>query len=705
MVVTVQCLCAYQEVGVVKSQLYSIDSTVIEKTQQSFDAAMLEGEVSIRNGSALLVGVGGSGKTHVLAAILEEDAPAIRESTPCAKTPVRTVAHCKVEVSDDHFIRITDSHYSDLLVATSERLPQPVTTTTTKAAATLETQIENLPLASSSVAKVDAVRDKNTWCARRTMKREFLRRKQEGLKKKADLNDKEIVDFRDTGGQSMFHETLPVFISNTMFGMVTVKLNEKLDNYPKVEYYIRGERVGEPFDSTFTHLETFRHCMRVVQSTCDPQTCPKIAFVGTHKDRQGECLDEDVKMKEEELRSIIPPILEDNIVTFGDMLLLAVNVKLPGDDDKEIMSMLRRKMMEELRKRKPSRIPLRYVALELAFRRLAKEQSKSVLSKEKCFEIAVTYNFDRESFEAALKYLHGLKLIFYYEEVLPNVVFIDAQALLDKITELVIHSLAQHAKSSRKLLGALKKFVKCGIVTMEILSEFESHYVPNVFRKEDLIVVFIHLKIMAKVGDGEYLMPCLLKRVQGLPRLVPGMSSLIVPALLLYFGPDGPQLGVYCFLLSSLITDAGWELLKEGRYPVQVCRNQAKFKLPGKNPGCVTITDSFSSFFHVAIEPPEDTSDERIHQIYEEVCPIIREAVLTGIRKASLKLNYTNSIPEVAFPCSKHEASGLHPAVISSTGLLTCTSNSRVCCEMTPLHLLWFTNKGIKSEDVCILLV
>ena len=118
---------------------HKLYSTVSEKTQQSFDAAMLEGEVSIRNGSALLVGVGGSGKTHVLAAILKEDVPAIRESTPCAKTPVRTVAYCKVEVSDDRFVRITDSHYSDLLVATSERLPQPVTTTTTKAEAPLET--------------------------------------------------------------------------------------------------------------------------------------------------------------------------------------------------------------------------------------------------------------------------------------------------------------------------------------------------------------------------------------------------------------------------------------------------------------------------------------------------------------------------------------------------------------------------------------
>ena len=91
---------------------------------------------------------------------------------------------------------------------------------------------------------------------------------------------------------------------------------------------------------------------------------------------------------------------------------------------------------------------------------MAKEQRKSVLSKKECFEVAATYSFTQESFEAALKHLHGLKLIFYYEEILPDVVFINAQALLDKMTELVVHSLSLQAKSSSVLLGALKKFVK-----------------------------------------------------------------------------------------------------------------------------------------------------------------------------------------------------------------------------------------------------
>ena len=269
--------------------------------------------MSLRNGSALLLGVGGSGKTHVLAAFLKEDPPSIRESTPCAKKPVRAVAHCKAGVSDDHFVRITDDHYSDMLVATAEKLPQSTNSVAVAKPSTKpETKDDLNSLASSSsssqkettrqssVVKEHASQREETWCVRRAMKRQYLRRMQAGAKK-SDLNDKELLDVEDTGGQPMFHEVLPVFIQNTMFGMLTVKLNEPLDSFPLVEFYINGDCIGEPFKSPFTHFETFRHCMRVIRSTCDRDTCPKIAFVGTHKDVEHKCPQESREMKEKKL--------------------------------------------------------------------------------------------------------------------------------------------------------------------------------------------------------------------------------------------------------------------------------------------------------------------------------------------------------------------------------------------------------------------
>ena len=119
-------------------------------------------------------------------------------------------------------------------------------------------------------------------------------------------------------------------------------------------------------------------------------------------------------------------------------------------------------------------------------------------------------------------------------------------------------------------------------------------------------------------------------------------------------------------------------------------RNRAQFTVPENNPGCVTITDSFSTFFRVGIEFPAEITAEKALEICKKVCPAIRETVLASIRKASRKLNYNNSIPKATFLCSKHEATSLHPASISGTGLLTCTTHPRsVFSEMTKQHELW----------------
>lgn len=678
---------------------------VSQMIQQNFDTAMMEGELWIRNGSLLLLGPGGSGKTHTLALFLEEDSPSIRESTACVKKPVRAiadcgiraVAHCKVGMSNDHFVRITDNQYSDMCVATAEQLLHSSNTINT---ANLNTGVgmHNLsrsltPLSDQDkifkapAVEMNVLQMEEAWCTH-TLKRELQSRMQTGVKK-LDLNNKDMLNISDTGGQPMFHEILPLFIRNTMFGIFTVKLNERLDSYPLVEYYVKGKRIGEPFYSPFTHMETFQHCLRVIHSTCDHHKCPKIAFVGTHKDLEYECAHEKKEVKNQRLHDIIPKKLMDNVLVHEGSLLLAINAKCPGKNDQEVMSFLRDRIANELHTLKPDKIPLRYIALEMAFQRLAKDQRKSILSKEECFKVASTYNFTQTSFETALKYLCELNLIFYYEEILPNVVFIDAQALLDKITELVVYSLSLQPESISGILGTLQKFKKCGIVTMEILSEFKSHFVPKLFMKEELISLLMYLRIMVEVGKGEYLMPCLLKR-ESLPAI--SRSSQVVSSVLFYFGGDGPKLGVYCFLLTYLISDAKWELLEEDSYPVQLSRNRVQFAPPGGNPGCITLTDSFSTFFQVAIEPPEDISADRFHQICKELCPVIRETILTGIRKVSQKLNYKDSNCEAAFPCLKHE--DLHPATISSTGLLTCTTNSRFCSEMSQQHHFWLGCKG-----------
>ena len=371
---------------------------------------------------------------------------------------------------------------------------------------------------------------------------------------------------------------------------------------------------------------------------------------------------------------------------------------------------VRQMMIKELQKLPQQKIPLQYFALENAFLRLAKYQHKAILSKEDCFREAAAYHFTKESFEAALQYLHGLKLIFYYEEVLPEVVFIDAQTILDKITELVEFSLSMQSKPVYELtismdIKEFQEFKAYGIVTLEVLSQFSSHYVPGLFMQQQLVLLLKYLRVIAEVGEGKYLVPCILK-VTAIPHPLPHSAGPSISALLFYFGPNGPKLGVYCCLLASLITEAKWELLTENDRPVQVSRNQVQFRLPGKDPGAITITDSLSTSFHISINFPEDMDTDEALQICNKNCPNIRETILSSVQKVSHKLNYNNSIPEIAFPCSKHLSDDIHPATISSAGFFTCTINpASVYSRLTEQHQIWLGEKVQHDKGMDINLI
>ena len=686
-----------------------------ERAQHNFDEAMKEGGSNFRSGSSFLMGAGGSGKTHVLHAFLKEKPPPVRQSTQCVKNPVRAVAQCKLGVSKEtagetRFTRITDQQYSDMLCESAnhsqlshrdKRSPQPHTR-----------RLEGDEAAVAHISAGDfnvlppvqdvesAVADITKKLEHSGLERELVVRMHAGSKAAGQLDDQDVIDMGDSGGQPTYHEILPVFVSNTMFGMLVVKLNEPLDSHPLVEYYTNGKPIGKPFKSPFTHLQTFRHCMRVLQSTCESGKCPKIAFIGTHKDLEHQCKDEDRAEKERKLLSIIPPNMMDHVIfcdAESQRLIFAINAKCPGDDDQAVLADLRCLMLRELQKLQHVRIPHRYFALEMAFKRFAKYQKKAILSKEECFKEATKFHFTRESFEDALKYLTAHKLVMHYSEVLPEVVFINSQVILDKITELVEHSLTLRAKlptqvqAARSIRGS-REFKLCGIITRDILSQFESGYIPKLFEEDHLILLFKHLLIVAEVGEGKYLMACLLEE-EAIPHPLSLPAPQVAASLLFYFGEDGPKLGVYCCLLSALITEFNWKLLMEGGNPVQLSRNRARFTVPGNHPGFITITDSFTTFFQVEIKIPPSISRAKALEVCEKVCPLIHETVLTGIRKGSRRLNYENSIPNTAFLCSsaEHRDTTLHAATISSSDLLTCTTHpASVFSEMTEEHKIWF---------------
>ena len=99
----------------------------------------------------------------------------------------------------------------------------------------------------------------------------------------------------------------------------------------------------------------------------------------------------------------------------------------------------------------------------------------------------------------------------------------------------------------------IDEFKAYGIITQELLSQFKSHYAPGLFTEKELILLFMYLRVLAEVGSGKYLMPCLLE-VKDIPRPLPHIASKAIPALLFYFGPNGPKLGAVSYTHLTLPT-------------------------------------------------------------------------------------------------------------------------------------------------------
>ena len=695
-----------------------------EKSKELFDEAMTHGYVEARDIKALIFGAAGTGKSHTIALIMDEHPPTVRRSTPCATRPVRAVSRTRAEKRGKKWVRVTHDELSQSIADTSTMLPAnpspavnaqllagasiskvaDTSSTSTFAGASIilkpPTGHQQLTMVSPPSTKgctsASSITHESLSSVSTGAEDELLRRiEMSSYRRYARAFKRDRISLIDTGGQPQFHEVLPIFMQGTSATMFAIRLDESLSDHPLIEYFDDdGQRVGIPYHSAYTNEQILRHCMTVLQSQASQSQeglCPNAIFIGTHKDLEDQC-PESREEKNLKICDMLLPAIQDDIIYCGqDMkeLIFPLNAKTPGPQEREFAEEIRRVIVERSQV-KPKQIPLQWYALELALQKLMLELGRGVFSKVECLAVARRYLFDDESFEEALKYLDNLNILFYYKDVLPDIIFCDSQVLLEKITELVehIHRLKTDPSHYKAVEGKLRQFRDQGIVTLELLRkpEFSKHYVPGVFGPVQLLKLFTKLLIVSQITEEEYLMPCLLPVTEE-----PTLSN-VVPPLVFYF-PDSVLVGVFCALMAYLLSQAKWKLLFQfdghSRSPVKVSRNTFQFTVPGDLPGRVVLTDSFSSYLQVSVQLPKNAPAD----LYSTVCPQIRKTIMAGLHKACHTLHY-DCIFQDAFFCCRHSLSTPipHAAIVdSSRTLMTCTLNpAEVCSILEEQHLLWF---------------
>ena len=410
----------------------------------------------------VMVGIAGSGKTTSLETIMDEKPPAEedRESTPLLKRPVQTeVVYIDEKVKWRKKSPEEKKQYIvSLLRARAQQLGQPsptgnhsasvqsppvqpasstdqssIATRPTKTSATpttaATTASEERPSSAAPSATLDSLLQSSE------MKQEYISLINIPSDSSDTILTETVVYIVDSGGQPEFVEAMTVFLGETSACILIIDLSQSLDEHPTIGYYRRGKPVSKPYKCTRTNEEILKQCMTNMSTFTSKTKGPptKLLFLGTHRDIL--CPTETVAQKNARLLKIIPAKFAEQMIRVdGKTLIFEINALNPDDTDKKVAEKVRSYILEQC-PAKEVELPVRWHALEEKLQSVCEGLGRKVMSRSECWQVAESLGLDEASFDAALDFFHSVSLMFYFREILPAVVFIDPQVMLDKVSE------------------------------------------------------------------------------------------------------------------------------------------------------------------------------------------------------------------------------------------------------------------------------
>ena len=223
---------------------------------------------------------------------------------------------------------------------------------------------------------------------------------------------------------------------------------------------------------------------------------------GTHRDCVKGKLTEALAAVNKELKSIFLPTMEDELIVHcsHDEIIFPVNLLKPDDSDKKVLDQIHQKISDAniVEVAKIPLIPLSFFMFEQDAIKYAKQKEGEgrpvmVLSFDECVQVGVRLKMNSEVVQAALIYFHRHNIFLYFQDVLPNLVFLAPQVPLDFVNAIVAFSfvnaiVAFSYKVKSGALPALKakyvRFCNEGIITEEMLSDHKSLsscFVPGIY--------------------------------------------------------------------------------------------------------------------------------------------------------------------------------------------------------------------------------
>ena len=664
--------------------------------------ALKEGYVSLNIINMLLSGVAGSGKTNLKCLLTDQPPPKRRTSTPCVEKPlrvdIRPVSSSKFKLTGRGWVEISQDKLLSLLAQIIAKHPrkskaQSTGTRVTRVLQEITLSSESnpgpftFPMSDTAVGNAigEAIQSLVIEVAKKLKAIEY--EPEPSIQEGGELFDSTWVYVSDCGGQPQFHDISPLFIRHISVAAVVLRLIDDFSSFPLDEYYKDGRLVGLPHASHMTLGETLKSLIRSIESHCSQEKKPKVMFVGTFLDQLAN-----MTVLEEKNRAILdmlPASTREQVVYNRSLRhpIFALNTLSRGKDTLTMADHIQKAV--EACHSLEIKVPIWWFFLDFNLQALSHQLQRGVLRKHECYLLAVRFGFEYKDLEAALIFFNEVCIAHYYSSILPDIVFVNAQIPLDKISELTEYAIAlRNAETEGAIDGKLMRMAQEGVITLEFLKldHFGKHYVEGIFSPEDMLLIMKELLVIAPIPlvggspfTAEYFMPSLLRSIPPTDLKIHRISSSAVSPIVICFPSGCIRSGVFCCLVVYIIKRLKWRVLLPSGEPVLLAKNCVKLRFPS-HPCTITLIDSFS-YVEVYVNSPPSVS--------KKLCPTIREQLLEGIRSACEVLHYNNDAPLVSIFCSCIKSTEqTHLAEINDE-YWSCFLQADVWGDLSPQTKVW----------------
>ena len=322
----------------------------------------------------------------------------------------------------------------------------------------------------------------------------------------------------DTGGQPEFIEIMPSLIHNSNFTLLVLNLAQSLDEYPPIDYHEDGTAFSRPLPSVLTNRQVIHQFARTLQAKRPTHTGtshPSIfTVIGTHRDCVKGKLSETLAAVNKELKSIFLPVMEDELIVYRSYneIIFPVNLLEPDDNDKIVLQQIRQKISDAhiVEKAEIPLIPFSFIMFEQNAIKYAQKKAQDrqvmVLSFDECVQIGTELKMSHEVVQAALIYFHRHNIFLYFQDVLPNLVFLAPQVPLDFVNAIVAFSYKVKSGAIPAIKAKYVRFCNEGIITEEMLLDHKSLsscFVPGIYESQHAITLFRHIYTIAELTNEE----------------------------------------------------------------------------------------------------------------------------------------------------------------------------------------------------------